>query len=621
MDAYEEKIGIIERSKSYADREMRGILPEPNEDNGYYFVYYPEGLYKSALIDILTFSADNMRIWYDRKLESGAAWEEQMLDKIGEYNCIGAVLYLNRESLSSPFFYRICAEIEKCHKNYCSVNYEFDGENAVSGRAMLGLLPSGAVPPEAAALYKKMFSNAITFIRGDAPAAEKMRAIRLLQREDILSYIVADGEAEVVSVKDLFADTVTVPEEIERGGKRYPVTKVAALAFANCRQLKKIYFPETLREIGYAAERESGTEKGIMSAPAFSRSIATAAVPSLAAGYTFYGCRSLKEVVLPQSLEKIGYATFKDSPNLRRVDLGGVIRCHPAAFCTELFAEDDYKLERITFSPHICKVGDRYCGSDDFVKIEIPRSVRQTDGYTDFPMAERMAFPEGTKMLNGILQGNADVREVVLPASYKYVTQKEFAGCSALERAVFSGEDLDLSDTNGCRMFSGCRRLREVVLPKALTVLDFTSFLGCPELKELDVPASVGITLSFPYKSRKKRERIAEKYGTDAADADIVYISRLTLHSDTALAGGKIYGRQYRGPKIGAFFLHPVASFREWCGNRLMRRMFLFWRNLPRLQTVYLPDTCGKRKIRGFRETASDRKGYIRFERKGRVTD
>ena len=113
-----EKIKILENSRSVFDPEIKALLPEPAEDNGYYLIYYPEDLYKSALTDVLLFNADNLRVWYDRRLESGAAWEEYILDKIGEYDCIGAVLYLSNASLRSPFFYRLCAGLDKRQKSY-----------------------------------------------------------------------------------------------------------------------------------------------------------------------------------------------------------------------------------------------------------------------------------------------------------------------------------------------------------------------------------------------------------------------------------------------------------------------------------------------------------------------
>ena len=40
-----EKIKILENSRSVFDPEIKALLPEPAEDNGYYLIYYPEDLY------------------------------------------------------------------------------------------------------------------------------------------------------------------------------------------------------------------------------------------------------------------------------------------------------------------------------------------------------------------------------------------------------------------------------------------------------------------------------------------------------------------------------------------------------------------------------------------------
>ncbi len=344
MKTFEEKLQIIRDSHSINDDAVREVLPDPNGDNGYYFVYYPETLYKEALIDIVLYSAGNLRIWYDRRLEHGSWWEEEMLDKIGEYNCIGVIVYLNKETLLSPFFYKLCRKISQLHKNYCSVNYEKDGIRTLSGSAVLNTLPHGKISAESKELYEKMFSNSVTFIHGDAPINEKIRAIRMLKREDLYAYTYSEGEATVVAVKDIFAEELTIPSHTERDGKLYTVTKIAALTFANCKFLKNIYFPETIREIGFTAKPEALKNCKVLNSQDFQK-IETAA-DAINLGRTFSGCSSLSEIVLPQSMERVAAETFFECKNLRSIDFGGAKYIHSEAICSE-FGKLESKESRI----------------------------------------------------------------------------------------------------------------------------------------------------------------------------------------------------------------------------------------------------------------------------------
>ena len=394
-----QKIEILENSRSVFDPEIKALLPEPAEDNGYYLIYYPENLYKSALTDVLLFNADNLRVWYDRRLESGAAWEEYILDKIGEYDCIGAILYLNNASLRSPFFYRLCAELDKRHKNYCSVNYEFDESgNALSGEYMAQCLDK-EICIAAAELYKKMFSNAITYIRGDAPTEEKLRAIRLIKREDVLVYRIMDGEATVISVKDLFVDSVTVPAQAEVDGVKYPVTKIASLAFANCRFLNEIHFPDTLREVG--CESFERIDLGIFQSDKLLRLLgycSDSPIETDTVGFTFFRCDALEQIILPPSVEKLYARTFWSCKNVRHIDLGGAKEGVFAALSESPENEeyDGRNLKRITFSKDVLKVDGAFCSKYDFMKIMIPNSVKDIEGYEEFIISERMVIPNGT---------------------------------------------------------------------------------------------------------------------------------------------------------------------------------------------------------------------------------
>lgn len=616
MDDIESKLHAIESSVSLRDEIVRSVLPEPNTDNGYYLVYYPDGLYKAALTDILRFSADNLRIWYDRHLDGGTAWEEYILEKTEEYDCIGVVMYINEEALLSPFFYALCKRVHDRRKHYCTVNYDTDeAGNIVSGAATAKKL-SGKLSPEAYKLYRILFDNAVTYIRGDAGAAEKIRAVRMLKRDDVLRYRVTGGEATVVSVKDSNVDEIVVPAETEIEGVRYPVTRVAALAFANCRRLRSVAFPDSLKEIGTPLS-SSEENLGLLGTRLHSTLCPLTNAGSMPSGYVFYKCRALKKVILPQSTERIYADTFAECYGLKYVDLGGVKRCSPYLFGMGASGDDEWKLERITFSSDVLRCGDRYFTLSRFAAFDIPSSVKVTDGYAPFEIREDMRLPDGVKCTLGILSGSKGLRSLVLPASYRYPDTEEFAFCPDLESVVFECDDFDYTGThyNG-NMFVGCRKLKSVSLPRRLTSLILTDYTGCVSLSELRVPSTVMTMMCAPYMPRKKRVEQAAMAERDERYADTVYIKTLVMDSDKPFVAAEATAKEMRRPALNVF--HPLRSLQDLREYELAKRMLRFWEELPYLETIYLPRESSVKSIPGFVSVPSDREGYVKFALKKR---
>jgi len=87
----------IAQSDSFAQVKNAGILPEPDADEGYYFVSYSHKDYKKVFKDILAFQQNGLPIWYDRGLESGKSWINEVKKKISSYYCRGVIFYISED--------------------------------------------------------------------------------------------------------------------------------------------------------------------------------------------------------------------------------------------------------------------------------------------------------------------------------------------------------------------------------------------------------------------------------------------------------------------------------------------------------------------------------------------
>lgn len=100
-------------SKSLASLNKQRLLPEPYSDIGYFFMYYSIKDYKEALCDILSFIDKSLRIYYDRKKEKGASWEDGLLSKAKSFSCRSIVIYLSPNVLNDGFFWRLLRVIKE----------------------------------------------------------------------------------------------------------------------------------------------------------------------------------------------------------------------------------------------------------------------------------------------------------------------------------------------------------------------------------------------------------------------------------------------------------------------------------------------------------------------------
>lgn len=297
-----EKINLILQSKEIND-DIKKLIPEPLIDQGYYLIYYPTSLYKEALIDVLIYLSENISIFYDKKIDSSKDYQDFILEKIDDYDCIGAIIYLNEDSLNDPFLYRLMKKVDLSHKSYFSINYGKINNLTVSGEI---LSESLSLPSEVKKLYKKVFANEITYLLGSSSYEEKIKALRAMKKENPFMVKIIEDSLIISGYKDPFAYKINVPPYLTIEDKKYKVIALGPMAFANMTFLETIYLPETIESIG-------GHEK----------------IESDSNGYTFLNCFSLKEINIPKSCKHIYSNVFLGCKNLRVLDLRNVSNLEP----------------------------------------------------------------------------------------------------------------------------------------------------------------------------------------------------------------------------------------------------------------------------------------------------
>lgn len=257
----------------------------------------------------------------------------------------------------------------------------------------------------------------VTYTDGTTKSLGKLTD--LLEKEDAEEYTsdlgfypLEDGTYAVDAGNAKLLSSISIPPT--HNGKA--VTQIVKNGFKNCKDLKSITIPESIKAIGESA---------------------------------FSGCTSLEGVVLPKGVEKIENYTFDGCRALKSIDMSNVKSIGYGAFrgCQSLTSvtvpNGVTKIESYTFE--ICK---------GLTSVTIPSSVTTIDSF---------AFSSCTALTS-----------IVMPNSVTTVGDHLFSGCTALSSVTLSNKLAHISEN----MFEACSSLTSIAIPASVTSISGNAFAG-----------------------------------------------------------------------------------------------------------------------------------------------
>lgn len=327
---------------------------------------------------------------------------------------------------------------------------------------------------------------------------------------------------------------VIIPEGVtEIGGKEMERDREDVLhytgAFQECRGLKSVLFPGSLRIIGDKAFK--GCDE-----------LTSITVPEgvLHIGHrAFANCTNLREVVLPNSLQTIGGGAFYNCQKLKKVflpdnlrmhDVGAFEACgqvefivsHEAANQSGNFVIKNGILEKYKGpgGAVIVPAGVKGIGSQAFelcttlVSVVLPEGVTHIDAYGFFACynLRQLVWPESLKSIGvGAFRECSSLLPFSLPEKLETIGSEAFRRCSALidqngflivSGILFGyyGDDRDVVVPEGVTRIDeevfltwGLLRsyLQSITLPESLTNIGAKAFHGCSGLTDVVIPENV----------------------------------------------------------------------------------------------------------------------------------
>lgn len=243
--------------------------------------------------------------------------------------------------------------------------------------------------------------------------------------------------------KDSGLKTITISDGI---------TSIGQLAFANCKNLKTIVIPDTVKTIGTTTISKS--DRGVFMGSGLTEIVIPDSVETLNDQQAFENCKDLKSIHFGKNCNAKVIALYRFSDLLKGCNALETITVsdgHP-----HYYAENNCLIyKRYSSSVTLDKMGKnvteipagvvrigRYAfyENTDITTFTIPNNITEIETYAFYGCSnlKTVSLPNTLTTIDSYSFENCGLTEITFPASLKRIQAESFKGCSLLTRAVFS---------------------------------------------------------------------------------------------------------------------------------------------------------------------------------------
>lgn len=189
-------------------------------------------------------------------------------------------------------------------------------------------------------------------------------------------------------------------------------------------------------------------------------------------GEAFYGCKNLKKVTIPETVEYIGGGAFYGCSNIWSLTYNAI-----NAECERLM-ESNIPLEKIVIGDKVRRLPRGIFSGREFTEVTLPACLERIDEFAFY--------------------GCKNLTTINLSDSIRYIGDNAFYGCSSLKNIHWP---LRLT-TIGSRAFRQTA-LETISLPEGVTSVGDGAFSDCPA-KTVYIPSTANVEDNFTYSFLKK---------------------------------------------------------------------------------------------------------------------
>lgn len=179
-------------------------------------------------------------------------------------------------------------------------------------------------------------------------------------------------------------------------------------------------------------------------------------------GEAFYGCKNLKKLTIPETVEYIGGGAFYGCSNIWSLTYNAI-----NAEC-ESFMESNAPLEKIVIGDKVRRLPRGIFSGREFTEVALPACLERIDDYAFY--------------------GCKNLTTINLSDSIRYIGDNAFYGCSSLKNIHWP---LRLT-TIGSKAFRQTA-LETISLPEGVTSVGDGAFYVCPFAKTVYIPSTANV--------------------------------------------------------------------------------------------------------------------------------
>lgn len=394
----------------------------------------------------------------------------------------------------------------------------------------------------------------------------------------------APGDAEVTELRFYYniVDEVRIPETVEIDGKTYIVTQIASNLSKIEGGMKKLIIPQTITKI-LSDLADSNLESVIIeNAPieeirdfVFENStnlvtfdFGNACKFKKLGAHSFSGCKSLTNIIIPESVEILDIDAFSGCTSLKSIVIPRGVTNIDRSF------RDCTSLKSVEFKGDMLEsVSEAFTNCTSLKSISLPAVDRIGDN----------TFKNCTSLESLSIAVRENDGE-----PYMTIGKNAFDNCSRLQTFDYSPLSLQRMDEGA---FNNCSSLREFSLGP-LSEIQSKAFAGCTDLEKFTVVD--GEYYSYHLLSRDgvlldiHGDGTTELIAYPAGKTDTHY----TIPDDVAMISG--------GAFEGAMHIESITI-----GENVKDLGVMAFRNCPKLKEVTLPQSIGHMPSGTFMECGS----------------
>lgn len=220
----------------------------------------------------------------------------------------------------------------------------------------------------------------------------------------------------------------------------------------------------------------------------------------------------IKSVIIGDFIKKIGASAFEGCEGLEQVSLPqGITELPEKCFAGCI------KIKEFVIPETVKKMGDGvFCGCESIESITLSPALTEIPPIT--------------------FAGCFKLKAIDLGSSIKKIGYAAFRRCEALSEILipagvtnFSGSKKYQYWSSGAETFSGCKKLKKVILPETMTKISESTFEDCENLVDINIPKEL---VSIQYCAFRNCRKLA----------DLTIPETVTKISDSQIWGGPFSG-------------------------------------------------------------------------------